>query len=341
MRALVTGATGFVGANLVRELLADRVEVRALVRPGSDRRALAGLPVTVAEGDLTDPASLPGALAGVDVLYHVAADYRLWAPDPSVLYRVNVDGTRALLAAAEAAGVERVVYTSSVGTLGIPADGTPGTERTPVALEDMVGDYKRSKFLAEREAAAAAARGLPVVVVNPSAPVGPWDWKPTPTGRMLVDYLRGRMFAYLDTGLNVVHVRDVARGHVLAAERGRPGERYILGHAQGNLPLRAIFERLAPYAGVPAPRWRLPRAGALGLAALSELWARLGGGEPLVSRTAVRMAAKRMFFDPGKAVRELGLPQTPVDTALRDAADWYWAHGYARRRPGRAPGAGV
>jgi dihydroflavonol-4-reductase len=332
MRALVTGGTGFIGSHVVRALVDDGVSVRVLARTGSDRRALSGLPVEVVAGDLAQPGSLAAALSGVEVLYHVAADYRLWAPDPAVLYRVNVEGTRALFRAAEAAGVARVVYTSSVGALGLPADGSPGTEATPVRLEDMVGDYKRSKFLAEREADAAVARGLPVVIVNPSAPVGPWDWKPTPTGRVLVDYLRGRMPAYLDTGLNLVHVRDVARGHLLAAARGRPGERYILGHAQGNLGLRAIFERLAPYTGVPAPRVRLPYRAALAIAAGSELLARLLGTEPAVARTAVRMARKRMFFDPARAVRELGLPQTPVDEALQDAVDWFWAHGYASRR---------
>jgi dihydroflavonol-4-reductase len=331
-RALVTGGTGFIGSHVVRELLAEGATVRVLVRPASDRRALQGLPVEYVVGDLSDPGSLGSALAGVDTLYHVAADYRLWARDPSVLYRVNVEGTRALLRAAEGAGVARVVHTSSVGTLGIPPGGGPGTETTPVRLEDMVGDYKRSKFLAEREAEAAAARGLPVVIVNPSAPVGPWDWKPTPTGRMLVDYLRGRMFAYVDTGLNLVHVRDVARGHLLAAARGRPGERYILGHAAGNLGLRAIFSRLASYTGVPAPRVRLPYRAALLIATVAEGVARLRGTEPLVAKTAVRMAAKRMFFDPARAVRELGLPQTPVDQALRDAVDWFWAHGYAPRR---------
>lgn len=332
MTVLVTGATGFVGANLVRELVVAGARVRVLVRPTSDQRALRDVPVEVAVGDLLEPASLPPALAGVRVLYHVAADYRLWAPDPAVLYRVNVDGTRALLAAAEAAGVSRVVYTSSVGTLGLPTDGTPGTETTPVSVEDMVGDYKRSKFLAEREAEAAAARGVPVVIVNPSAPVGPWDWKPTPTGKMLVDYLRGRMFAYLETGLNLVHVRDVVRGHILAAELGRVGERYILGHAAGNLGLREIFARLEPYTGIPAPRWRLPHAVALAMATVFEGISRVTRREPLASRTAVRMAAKRMFFDPARAIRELGLPQTPVDEALRDAVDWFWAHGYARRR---------
>jgi dihydroflavonol-4-reductase len=332
MRVLVTGGTGFVGSQVVRALLEDGVEVRVLARSGSDRRALTDLPVEIATGDLGEPASLKAPLQGVEVLYHVAADYRLWAPDPAVLYRVNVGGTRALLLAAGAAGVSRIVYTSSVGTLGLPHDGRPGTEETPVRLEDMVGDYKRSKFLAEREAEAAAARGLPVVIVNPSAPIGPWDWKPTPTGRMLVDYLKGRMLAYLDTGLNLVHVQDVARGHLLAAARGRPGERYILGHGEGNLPLRAIFERLAPYTGIRAPRVRLPHRAALAIGAGSEWVARFRGTEPAVARTAVRMAAKRMFFDPSKAIRELGLPQTPVDQALRDAADWFWANGYAPRR---------
>ena len=332
MRALVTGGTGFVGSQVVRALVEDGVDVRVLARSGSDRRALADLPVEVATGDLADPASLKAPLQGVEVLYHVAADYRLWAPDPAVLYRVNVGGTRALLLAAGAAGVSRIVYTSSVGTLGLPPDGRPGTEESPVRFEDMVGDYKRSKFLAEREAEAAAARGLPVVIVNPSAPIGPWDWKPTPTGRMLVDYLKGRMLAYLDTGLNLVHVQDVARGHLLAAARGRPGERYILGHGEGNLPLRAIFERLAPYTGIQAPRVRLPHRVALAIGAGAEWVARFRGTEPAVARTAVRMAAKRMFFDPSKALRELGLPQTPVDQALRDAVDWFWANGYAVQR---------
>lgn len=341
-RVLVTGGTGFLGLNLVSALLDDGAAVRVLARPSSNlaplREALAGRAVTVVPGDLLEPASLGPALKDVDVLYHVAADYRLWAPDPSVLYRVNVEGTRALLRAAQAAGVGRVVYTSSVGTLGIPADGAPGTETTPVTLDDMVGHYKRSKFLAEREAEAAAARGLPLVIVNPSAPVGPWDWKPTPTGKMLVDYLRGRMVAYLDTGLNVVHVRDVARGHILAAARGGVGQRYILGHAEGNLGLREIFLRLAPYTDIPAPRWRLPHGAALAIAGVLEGVARVTGKEPLASRTAVRMASKRMFFDPGRAVRELGLPQTPVDEALRDAVDWFWAHGHAvRRRGARSP----
>ncbi len=229
MDALVTGGTGFVGANVVRELVAAGASVRVLARAGGDRRALEGVRVEIVDGDLLDAASLRRAVAGVPTVYHVAADYRLWAPDPSVLYRANVDGTRAVLEAAAQAGVRRVVHTSSVGALGIPKDGSPGTEETPVSLADMVGDYKRSKFLAEQVALEYARRGQPVVIVNPSAPIGPWDIKPTPTGQMVVDFMRGRMIATVDTGLNVVHVRDVARGHLLAAERGKPGERYILG----------------------------------------------------------------------------------------------------------------
>src|SRR2546430_8693804 len=216
--ALVTGGTGFVGANVVRELLAQRRRVRVLARPRGDRRALAGLDVEIYEGDLLDPASVQRAVKGVDVVFHVAADYRLWAPDSEELHRVNVGGTRAVLEAAGAAGVSRVVYTSTVGALGIPEDGVPGTEATPVSLRDTIGPYKASKFLAEQVALGFAHQGLPVVVVNPSAPVGPWDVKPTPTGRMIVDFLEGRMFATLDTGLNLVHVRDVARGHLLRSE---------------------------------------------------------------------------------------------------------------------------
>ncbi len=328
MRVLVTGATGFVGANLVRELIADGEAVRALVRRRSNWQNLAGLDVELAEGDLRDPESLRAALQGVVVLYHVAADYRLWARDPRELYASNVDGTRNILKAAMAAGIERVVYTSTVGTLGIPKDGRLGTETTPVNLDQMVGHYKRSKFLAEREAERFAREGLDLVIVNPSTPVGPWDRKPTPTGKMIVDYLRGRMVASLDTGLNLVHVRDVARGHILAAQKGRPGEKYILGHR--NLSLREIFTLLARLTGIPAPRLQIPYALAWTAAAISEGWARLTRREPAVPFTAVRMASKKMFFDPARAVRELGLPQTPVEEALRDAVDWFRAHGMAR-----------
>ena len=329
MDVLVTGGTGFVGANLVRELLAEGRRVRVLARPGGDRRALEGCAVEIVEGDLVDEESVRAAVAGVRWVFHVAADYRLWAPDPGALFRANVDGTRHVLTAAWAAGAERIVYTSTVGALGIPKDGTPGDEDTPASLADMVGAYKASKFLAERVAEELAARGAPVVTVNPTAPVGPWDVKPTPTGRMIVDFLEGRMFASLDTGLNVVHVRDVARGHILAAARGRPGARYILGHE--NLTLRQIFGLLARITGRPAPRVRIPYGVAWLAAAGMEAASRVTGRPPRVALTAVRMARKRMFFSAERAVRELGLPQTPAEDALRDAVDWF------RARAGAAP----
>jgi dihydroflavonol-4-reductase len=330
MPALVTGGTGFIGANVARELVEAGDTVRVLARPGSDRRALADVPVEFVEGDLLDPASLRRAVRGVQTVYHVAADYRLWTADPATLYRTNVDGTRAVLEAAGDAGVSRIVHTSSVGALGIPKDGRPGTEDTPVTLADMVGAYKRSKFLGEQVALELARRGLPVVIVNPSAPVGPWDVKPTPTGQMIVDFIRGRMIATVDTGLNVVHVRDVARGHLLAAERGKPGERYILGHR--DLPLAEIFGILADLTGRRPPRFRVPYALAWVGAACCEGVARLTRRPPAVPLTAVRMARKRMYFSSARAVRELGLPQTDVRVALADAVAWFDAHGYARSR---------
>jgi len=325
MDTLVTGGTGFVGANLVRELLADGERVRVLVRKGSDRRALDGLAVELVEGDLTDADSLRRAFRGVRSLYHVAADYRLWVPDPGALYRTNVEGTRSLLEAALDEKIERVVYTSSVGALGIPKGGQPGAEETPVTLGEMVGHYKRSKFLAERVAVEFAAKGLPLIIVNPSTPVGPWDVKPTPTGQMIVDFLRGRMFGYLETGLNLVHVRDVARGHILAARHGRIGEKYILGNR--NLSLKEIFEILARLTGKPAPRLRVPYGVAFLAALSSETWARVTRKPPRIALTGVRMAKKRMYFSPEKAVKELSLPQTPVEQALRDAVEWFRAHG--------------
>ena len=336
MDVLVTGGTGFVGANLVRELLADGHTVRVLARRGGDRRALEGASVQIVEGDLLDAASLRTAVAGARHVYHVAADYRLWAPDLRVLYRANVDGTRHLLAAAAEAGAERIVYTSTVGAVGIPKDGTPGDETTAVSLADMVGAYKASKFLAERVADEFAARGAPVVIVNPSAPIGPWDVKPTPTGQMIVDFLDGKMIGSVDTGLNIVHVRDVARGHILAAQKGRVGERYILGHR--NLSLLEIFRMLSALTGVPAPRFRVPYAVAWLAAVGMEGLSRLTGRPPQVPLTAVRMARKRMYFSAEKAIRELGLPQTSAETALADAVGWFTERGYlrARRRAGRA-----
>ena len=329
MDILVTGATGFVGANLVRALLADGSRVRVLVRPTSSMTALVDCPVDVVRGDVLDALSLRHAVAGCRLVFHVAGDYRLWCRDSRELYRTNVEGTRHVLEACARAGTERVVYTSSVGALGIPKDGTPGTETTPVTLADMVGPYKASKFLAEQVALGFALKGLPVVIVNPSTPIGPWDVKPTPTGQMVVDFLRGRMFATLDTGLNIVHVRDVARGHLLAAERGRLGEKYILGNA--NLTLDEIGALLAEVAGSRAPRARIPYAVAWLAAGCMEVAARVTGSPPRVPLTAVRMARKRMFFSSAKAVRELGLPQTDVRSALREAAEWFVEHGYAAR----------
>lgn len=331
MDVLVTGGTGFVGANLVRALLADGHRVRVLVRPTSDRKALTGCPVEVVVGDILDQHSLKRAVAGCRMVFHVAADYRLWATDPAVLYRANVDGTRNVLEACGSVGVERVVYTSSCGTLGVPAGGQLGSETTPVSLQDMVGPYKRSKFLAERVAEEYAAKRLPIVIVNPTNPFGPWDVKPTPTGQMVVDFLKGRMFGTLDTGLNLVHVADVARGHILAAQKGRIGGKYLLGYR--NCPLSEIFEMLARITGLPAPRWQVPYSliwvGALAMEGV----ARLTRTPPRVSLTAVRMAKKHMYFTAEKAMRELGFPQTPVEQALRDAVEWFVAHGYAPPPP--------
>lgn len=330
MKALVTGSTGFVGANLVRELLKDGVAVRVLVRSESSRTTLEGLDVEVVVGDLQDRDSLRHALRGSQILYHVAARYSLSSKNAAETYRANVEGTRNILEAALEAGIERAVYTSTVGTLGTPKNGLPGTEDTPVTLDEMVGPYKRSKFLAEREAERIGRLGLPLVIVNPSAPVGPWDVKPTPTGRMIVDFLKGKMFGYIHTGLNLVHVRDVARGHILAAQKGRNGEKYILGNL--NITLHEIFQRLEQISGTPAPRWKIPYPVAILAACASELSARLVRGEPQIPLIAVRMAGKMMFFDSSKAIRELQLPQTPAEDALQEAVEWYWAHGYAPRK---------
>jgi len=324
VRSLVTGATGFVGSAVVRRLLREDHHVRALVRAGADRRNLQGLEVEVVEGDLTDAASLARICDGCDALFHLAADYRLWAPRPQELYRTNVEGTRALLDAAQRAGVPRVIYTSSVATLGIPKDGTPGTETTPVSLGDMVGHYKRSKFLAEQVAAGFAAQGVPVVIVNPSTPIGPRDIKPTPTGRLVRDAMAGRMPAYVDTGLNVVHVDDVADGHWLAFKHGVVGERYILGGA--DLSLRELLFEIADIVGRPPPRWRLPHGAVMPVAYLAEAWARLSGRPPIATVEEVRMSRKRMFFSSAKAERELGYAAGPVRLALEDAVAWFSLH---------------
>lgn len=325
-KTLITGGSGFVGRAVVEELLAAGREVRVLVRTPA-HPALAGLAVEQVLGDLRDPASLEQALKGCRRLFHVAADYRLWVPHPAEMYAVNVEGTRNLLDAAAAAGVERVVYTSTVGTLGNPGDGTPGTEDTPVTLAEMTGPYKRSKFLAEQVALEFVRQGLPLVVVNPSTPVGPWDSRPTPTGQMIVDFLKGRMPAYLETGLNLIHVRDTARGHLLAEARGASGEKYILGHQ--NLRISAIFEMLAEISGRPAPKFRVPYAPVLALAYVNEFWSRyISHKPPRMPLTAVKMAKKYMYFDNAKAIKYLGLTLTPVRQALAEAVAWFRGHGY-------------
>ncbi|GFE59290.1 hopanoid-associated sugar epimerase [Geobacter sp. AOG1] len=328
MKVFVTGATGFIGASLARELLQDGCTVRALARPGSDLRNLQGVDVEICTGDLRDPDSLERGMRGCERLFHAAADYRLWTRDPAAMYASNVAGTRNILEVALKLGMSRVVYTSSVGTLGNPGDGTPGSESTPVTLADMVGHYKKSKFLAEREAESFIPRGLPLVIVNPSTPVGPRDVKPTPTGKIIVDFLNRKMPAYLDTGLNLIDVEDCARGHILAADKGRVGEKYILGNE--NLTLRQIFALLEELTGLPAPRLRLPHTPILLAAYLNEGLSRLTGKEPLIPLAGVQMAKKFMYFDAHKAVRELGLPQRPAGEALARAVEWFRGNGYAK-----------
>jgi dihydroflavonol-4-reductase len=326
--ALVTGANGFVGCHVVRALLARGDRVRALAREGADLAAVAGLEVEICRGDVRDRAAVGRAAAGCDEIYHVAADYRLWVTDPAPMYATNVEGTRNVIEAARDAGVGRVVHTSTVGALGIPAGGV-GREDTAVALTDMTGPYKRSKFLAEQLALEAARAGAPIVIVNPSTPIGALDFKPTPTGRIIAEFLARRMPAYVDTGLNLVDVEDVARGHLLAAERGRVGEKYILGGE--NLTLREMLERLAAIARLPAPRVRIPYAVAFGFALGAEAVSRaITHRPPRASLTEVRMARKKMFFDSTKARRELGYEPRPIDAALERAIEFFRGRG-ARR----------
>ena len=328
MKALVTGATGFVGAAVARALAATGTDVRVLVRRDSDLRNLEGLKVEHAYGDLRDRDSLRRALSDCRQLYHVAAHYALWASDPSIFYQVNVLGTQNLLETARELGTERIVYTSTIGAIGLPRRGGPGTEETPVSLSQMAGDYKRSKYLAEKEVLRFAQRGLPVVIVNPSAPVGERDIKPTPTGQIIVDYMKGRMWAYIETGMNLVDVDDVAIGHLRAMERGRIGERYILGGR--NLSLREVFDILAGLTGVKAPRLKLPWQAILPLAHANRWIADyVTHRPPRIPLEGVRMAKYRMHYDCSKALRELDLPQTPVETALEKAVRWFRDHKYA------------
>jgi dihydroflavonol-4-reductase len=328
MTALVTGATGFVGSRVARALLAAGWPVRALVRPGANLRNLRGLAIEPFTGDLTDRASLDRAVTGCRVLLHVAADYRLGSPRPQELYRSNVEGTRNAIDAAAQAGLERIVYTSSVATMGLPKDGSPGTEDTPVGLADMIGHYKRSKFLGEQVARELARAGAPVVIVNPSTPIGPGDVKPTPTGQIILDAALGRTPAYVDTGLNIVHVDDVAAGHLLALESGRVGERYILGGE--NMSLREILEQVSALVGRAPPRIRLPHAVVMPIAYVADTFARLTGTTTRVTVEGVRMSRKRMYFSSEKAARELGYRWRAPAQAFEDAVAWLKEEGYIK-----------
>jgi len=327
MKALVTGATGFIGSNVVRALVEEDYHVRALVRPNSGRRNLEGLEIESVEGDVRDRDSLRRAVEGCGLVFHVAALYSFWVRPRRLIYEVNVEGTRNVLQIAREKGVERVVHTSSVAALGLREDGRPADEETPVNFENIIGDYKKSKYLAE-QVALEFAKEMPVVIVNPSFPVGPHDIKPTPTGQVIVDFLNRRMPAYMETGMNVVAVEDVALGHLLAAEKGRVGERYILGGE--NLTMRQLLALLAEITGLPAPRVRLPYYPILGLSYLNAAFCSLSGTTPRMTPETIRLSRHYMFFDPSKAVKELGLPQTPAKEALRRAVEWFRANGYVR-----------
>jgi dihydroflavonol-4-reductase len=333
----VTGASGFIGANLVHELVARGHSVRALLRPQADTRGLEGASYQRVAGDLLDSREkLARGMEGCDWVFHVAASYALWLPDYAPMFQANVEGTRNVLEAARMAGVHRVVYTSTVGCIGLPrpeADGSlkPTNEATPVAESQMSNPYKLSKWRAEVVARELAAKGYPIVIVNPSAPVGPRDVKPTPTGQVIVDFLNRAMPAYLDTGLNWVHVRDVAVGHILAAERGRLGERYILGNSEGNWTMKQALDTLAEITGIPAPGFQVPYFVAHGAAYVSEAIAKITGKPPKAPLAGVRMAAYKMWFDPAKAVRELGIPQTHPRQALADAVEWFRKNGYVKQ----------
>jgi dihydroflavonol-4-reductase len=332
---LVTGATGFVGAAVARRLLGAGHDVRVLCRASSDRANLEGLNVEVALGDMTERESLDAALKGCDALFHVAADYRIWIPNPADMFKINVGGTCNVMLAAADAGVSRIVYTSSVATLGIQPNEWANNEETPVAFEDMIGAYKQSKFLAEKEVRALAKKGLPIVIVNPSTPVGPGDIKPTPTGRMIVEAAQGKMPVYVDTGLNIVHVDDVAEGHVLAFEKGEIGERYILGG--DNMSLRDILNEIAAIVGGPPPRFSIPHDVIMPIAYVAEAWGHLSGREPFVTVDGLRMAKKKMFFTSDKAVRKLGYTSRPAQEAIRDAVSWFREKGYLGNGPQKRP----
>jgi len=335
MNCFVTGASGFVGANLVHELLARGHRVKALLRPNADLRGLAGLDFERVPGDLLDRAAYAGAMRGCDWCFHVAASYHLWLRDYAPMYAANVDGTRNILETAAQAGCSRIVYTSTVGCIGLPKTVRgrpvePTDETAPHDPAKLSNDYKISKWRAEQIALQLAGSGAPIVIVNPSTPIGPFDVKPTPTGQVIVDFLNRKMPAYLDTGLNWVHVRDVAIGHILAAEKGRIGERYILGHAEGNLSMKETFALLEEITGIPAPRFQVPYSVAWLAAIVDEAKSKITGKPPKAPIGGVRMAAYKMYFNPQKAIRELGLSQTPPRQALADAVAWFRANGYVK-----------
>ena len=335
MKCFVTGGSGFIGSNLVRELVAQGHEVKVLLRPSSDLRGLQGVTFERVEGDLTNRSSMIKAMRGCDWCFHVAAVYALWMRDYTPMHATNVAGTREVLEAAAEAGCKRIVHTSTVGCIGLPRerDGrvVPSDETAHASWSRMTNEYKRSKWRAESIACSLAAKGAPVVIVNPSAPVGPRDVKPTPTGQMIVDFLNKRMPAYVDTGLNWVHVRDVAIGHILAAEKGRVGERYILGNANGNWTMKQTLDVLAEITGLGAPKVRIPYFVALFYAYIGEAIARITGKPPRAPLAGVRMSRHKMYFNPAKAIRELGLPQTPPRKAFEDAVEWFKSNGYVRR----------
>jgi dihydroflavonol-4-reductase len=328
MRIFLTGATGFIGHHVARALAADGAQLRLLVRKSSNLRNLEGISGETHTGDLSDPESLRPALAACDAVVHVAADYRLWIPDPKQMYRANVNGTRELLRLAREARIKRVVYTSSVATMHFRTDGIVVNEDTPVSLKDMVGHYKRSKFMAEQEAISAAQSGQQVMILNPTSPIGSNDSKPTPTGRIILDFLTGKFPAYMDTGLNLVDVSEVARAHVLALTRGKPGRRYILGGE--NLTLKQILDKLSAIAGIPSPTVRIPFAVAATYAFFEELiTGKIRGREPRATLEEVRMGRKKMYASSARAQQELGFRILPIYPAMRAAIEWFRANGYA------------
>jgi dihydroflavonol-4-reductase len=332
MTTLVTGAAGFLGSHVARQLVAGGEEVRVLMRPSSSNRAISDLSLEYVTGDLRDAGSLDRAMKDVQRVFHVAADYRLWAKKPQDIYDSNVGGTKNLLAAAERAGVEQLIYTSTVATIAVDRPELPN-EFTDAKLDEMVGHYKRSKWMAEQEVLQAAKKGLPVIVAMPTTPVGPWDWKPTPTGKIILDFLNGKMPGYVETGLNFVGVEECAAGHLLAAETGKVGERYLLGAE--NLTLKELLDTLAKITGLAAPKWKIPHGLALGVAYVETGFSRMIGKEPQIPVEGVKIAQHKMFVDASRAKRELGFQPGPVAAALERAVRWYQANGYISPRRAR------